>query len=728
MKIWPALLLAGLLSAAGVGGELDEATVVARWKAIEANAREIVRKLITWSYRDALQLVHEADLSSECFISLTSALRGLQELKSDVVKMLDASGKIPSGFTDGSLAELGDYDLCLRVSVHKGGRPTAERLFGGQYCSFTLDPPLPPRPPVIRNTEPVVDTSSFDNYTVVKEAVDLSWGLYTTRLRMGICVPDQCSPPEIDRMLQSVAGKLLLNTTLLSCEVDPGTPLNTYQIVAMAILGIFIAVVLTATACEMLVSYMQDRGICDEKPSESLKAFISLSLPKATRAVFNVGDSKSRLKVFNGMRILGVFWVVTFHTYIYPDIGTYQALRELQKNAVYLPFQFVNNAWLCVDMFFFISGFLIVYNHRKVSAKSNLFYIYTKGLIQRYWRLFPLALLVMLIVFLEPQFGSGPIWKEKIGIETRNCELRWWSLLGGFSNFFAVGDMCIVHFWYISADLQIYGLITALSLLSTRKPRLAVSLMATVVVGSMAAVGLHTYLSEYPPTIFIFSRDTQFALTMNRWVYLLPHTHVGPYVIGSLTAFVYERYRETKISKVHQCVLWAMALLFTSASLFGAAPWGLGDLPSTQVTLAYAATHRVAWALGLSWIVFACATGRGGLINSLLSWDALVPLGRLSYSIFLVHAYFVFFKAWTIRQRLESQHFQIMSSAVSNFVMATVAGYLVHVFLERPLVLAWDSAHKWAKKPAAHAADHAGAVSLAAVEQPSAAASTCQRV
>ncbi|KAH9360287.1 hypothetical protein HPB48_005739 [Haemaphysalis longicornis] len=200
----------------------------------------------------------------------------------DSETVVDASGKIPSGFSDGSLAELGDYDLCLRVSVHKGGRPSAERLFRGQYCSFTLDPPLPPRPPVIRNTEPLLDTSilgqlhgiesfvtpilmkSLFGVEVVKEAADLSWGLYTTRLRIGICVPDQCSAPEIDRILQS---------------------------------------------------------------GESLKAFISLSLPKATSAVFKVGDSKSRLKVFNGMRILGVFWVVTFHTYVYPDIGTYREYK-----------------------------------------------------------------------------------------------------------------------------------------------------------------------------------------------------------------------------------------------------------------------------------------------------------------------------------------------------------------------------------------------------------------
>ncbi|KAH7979088.1 hypothetical protein HPB49_008060 [Dermacentor silvarum] len=142
---------------------------------------------------------------------------------------------------------------------------------------------------------------------------------------------------------------------------------------------------------------------------ELLQSFFKLSLPRVTYKLFKVGNSNTSLKVLNGLRICGVFWVVTFHTYIYPDIGTYRALRELQKNAIYIPFQFINNAWLCVDMFFFI-------------------------------RLIPLAMLVMLILFLEPLFGSGPIWKEKINSEVRNCEIHWWSVLGGFSNFFHVDD------------------------------------------------------------------------------------------------------------------------------------------------------------------------------------------------------------------------------------------------------------------------------------------------
>ncbi|KAL3247271.1 hypothetical protein MRX96_057203 [Rhipicephalus microplus] len=672
---------------------------VDKWKAIESNAKSLVQKLISMSYREALPLIHEADLSSECFISLTSVLRGLQELNTDVVRLLDASGKIPSGFSDGSLAELGDYDLCIRLVAHKNTQTGArEKLFRGQYCSFTLDPPLPPRPPVIRNTEPIIDSSSFANTSVIKDTLDVSWGLYITRPRMGICVPDQCSPPEVGRILQAVSAKFLFGSTLLGCEVREVATLNHSQIASIVVLGLFVVTVLTATFFDIVLGYTKEKKISIEKSGEHLPSFLKLSLPRATSKLFKVGNSKTSLKVFNGLRICGVFWVVTFHTYVYPDIGTYRSLRELQKNAVYIPFQFVNNAWLCVDMFFFISGFLIVYNQRKIPAKISLCRYYVKSLIQRYWRLIPLAILVMLILFLEPLFGSGPIWKEKIDAQVHNCELRWWSVLGGFSNFFHVDDTCIVHYWYISADLQIYAAAVALSLLSIKKKRLSIMLMLFCLLASMAAVGVQTYLNEYPPTMFVFARDAKFALIMNRWVYLLPHTHVGPYFIGALTAFAYERYRESKIPVLLQLVLWALSLLFIGASLFAAAPWSMGDLPTLEVTLAYATTHRVAWALGLAWIVFACITGRGGVIDSLLSWDALVPLGKMSYSIYLVHAYFVFYKAWTIRQRIENHHFQIMSSAISNFMMATVAGYLVYVFLEQPLVFAWDLANTWTSR------------------------------
>lgn len=37
---------------------------------------------------------------------------------------------------------------------------------------------------------------------------------------------------------------------------------------------------------------------------------------------------------------------------------------------------------------------------------------------------------------------------------------------------------------------------------------------------------------------------------MNRWMYLEPHCHIGPYIVGSLTAFVYVKRGSMRIHPV----------------------------------------------------------------------------------------------------------------------------------------------------------------------------------
>ena len=63
----------------------------------------------------------------------------------------------------------------------------------------------------------------------------------------------------------------------------------------------------------------------------------------------------------------------------------------------------------------------------------------------------------------------------------------------------------------------------------------------------------------------------------------------------------------------------------------------------------YSSLSKPAWGLGLSWIVISCYYGYGGntnffrnihflgMINEFMSWNIWVPLGRLSYGIYLVH-------------------------------------------------------------------------------------------
>ncbi|GMT15296.1 hypothetical protein PFISCL1PPCAC_6593, partial [Pristionchus fissidentatus] len=51
----------------------------------------------------------------------------------------------------------------------------------------------------------------------------------------------------------------------------------------------------------------------------------------------------------------------------------------------------------------------------------------------------------------------------------------------------------------------------------------------------------------------------------------------------------------------------------------------------------YSALSRVAFGLGLTWIIISCWYGYGGPINKFMSWHIWVPFGRLTYCGYLIH-------------------------------------------------------------------------------------------
>ena len=58
---------------------------------------------------------------------------------------------------------------------------------------------------------------------------------------------------------------------------------------------------------------------------------------------------------------------------------------------------------------------------------------------------------------------------------------------------------------------------------------------------------------------------------------------------------------------------------------------------SMAANVIYGGFHRLAWSISIGWVIFACARGYGGWINTFLSWNAFKPLSRVSFIIYLVH-------------------------------------------------------------------------------------------
>ncbi|KAK2144916.1 hypothetical protein LSH36_720g00008 [Paralvinella palmiformis] len=113
----------------------------------------------------------------------------------------------------------------------------------------------------------------------------------------------------------------------------------------------------------------------------------------------------------------------------------------------------------------------------------------------------------------------------------------------------------------------------------------------------------------------------------------------GPYFVGIFLGYFLVKYEQKpNMNKIGVSFGWIICLtaICISVYLSYSFTYGSGQW-STEAIVAFLSIQRLMFAVGVAWIVFACCTGYGGFINSILSWVGWVPLARLSYTGYLVH-------------------------------------------------------------------------------------------
>ena len=82
---------------------------------------------------------------------------------------------------------------------------------------------------------------------------------------------------------------------------------------------------------------------------------------------------------------------------------------------------------------------------------------------------------------------------------------------------------------------------------------------------------------------------------------------------------------------------WIAATASGLAVLYGLYDHTTGNPMDVDTAAFYNAMNRPVWGAVVCWVIFACASGYGGPINTFLSWSWLLPLSRLCYSAYMVH-------------------------------------------------------------------------------------------
>ena len=120
------------------------------------------------------------------------------------------------------------------------------------------------------------------------------------------------------------------------------------------------------------------------------------------------------------------------------------------------------------------------------------------------------------------------------------------------------------------------------------------------------------------------------------------------YIVGLLLGHLLHITKGKKINipPAVNLLIWEAVLLLFFALVYAPYETDLEDLSSGKpiARIWYACSHLM-WGLCLSWLVFACCRGLGGIVNDFLTWPGWSVIAKISFMTYLVHMdiMFIFF-------------------------------------------------------------------------------------
>lgn len=363
--------------------------------------------------------------------------------------------------------------------------------------------------------------------------------LGSSSLTIGLCVPGSCSRHEVVALIDTFMKTSNISDSNMVCSNDPPNGqkgLTAGAIVTIIILSILGLVVLLGTIVDLYLMFKDsrvrrstvhvngnDQTNDNVKPGytslhitrhsgESTENLVEtpaqtsflaeFSALKNLRRIFTVEQKANResYPFLNGLRVLGLFWVIIGHSFLFGILYTNNVLDLLAWNRN-IAIEFIYSAEFSVDTFFVLSGFLTtilfvrqVEKEKRLSLRLMFLYY-----LHRYIRLTPTFILVVAIsINLTPYFGSGPLYPTQQGFEAPQCRSQyWWTSLVYIGNIVKPDYICVPVSWYLHNDMQFHWIapLCLIPFVIKRKPIAFITCTILILVGISSIAGL---LIRYP--------------------------------------------------------------------------------------------------------------------------------------------------------------------------------------------------------------------------------------
>ncbi|KAI1292044.1 Nose resistant to fluoxetine protein 6 [Halotydeus destructor] len=686
-------------------------------------------------FNETLHSVPSAAISVKCTLHIEQVLTGVTNNELWAIKMLDAIGKPTSGIMEAHLSFLGSYSECIETratatteqpsttdsSSSPSSSSSSSSSFSGKYCMAHVQLPNAALSALqkLSGLSPSVLTSAYP--------------------RIGLCLPSTCDQEEIQLLARTALSLVIENSTLSisNCYEQESSGFE-HDTAAHTVLGLFALIlipILIGTTYDMfrptrssnfnqnvsannnyrefssslktlqrartptgsVASLVTTTSRTSSKAGSSLvsslcvrQILVAFSVKRNADKILNTEDNPSSIGVLHGLRVLMMLWIIGGHSYSFAMQWLFfqnpNKMKAAPKNVVS---QIIANGTFSVDSFFFISGLLVslvgLRMMRRTKGKFNFVYFY----VHRYLRMTPLMMVIIgFSATLLRYAGDGPGWHESITVYDSWCRDNWWLNVFYMHNFVNRSNMCLSHSWYSAVDMQLYLIAPIIIIALYKKPKIGFTILGAILVGSMAITAFLTFTRHFPAVPYI--NDLVPQDIVNDYygaIYIKPYTRVGPYLVGMAFGFLlYTLDGNVHLTTTQSRIGWTAAITLNLAILFSMAPANMGYLPSDAMAALYSSTSRTLWATTLAWVTYACLAGRGGVINSFLSWKVWVPLSRLTYSAYLIHPIVMVSFYGSRQTTFEFSHFLMLYLTLGHLVLTYALSFILSTLIESPIV------------------------------------------
>uniref|UniRef100_A0A914W9K1 Nose resistant-to-fluoxetine protein N-terminal domain-containing protein n=1 Tax=Plectus sambesii TaxID=2011161 RepID=A0A914W9K1_9BILA len=591
-----------------------------------------------------------------------------------IISQLDACGKPGPGILRGNLQWMGAYQECININVPSPPASSRKYPYQGGYCraTFAINPSI-----LGRKKRSIIRAPDACSSVLL--------GGSGLTLNEDLCLPKRCANDhDATLILQSVTEGDNSSVCRVTCINPDANTLSWRGVVVVVVLCVTLTVALVGTAVDYCwYQHNKDHRLAKAVPIRMLLAF---SFYSNTVEIMAAKNRPGAIGAIHCIRVFSMVWVITGHVFG-AELFISNNVLDVQPIIKDFMSQVIANAYFSVDSFFFISGVLLSFmwfkdlkkNRKAVMSPSAwvMFYVH------RIVRLSPpYYMVIAFYTWVLPYFiKQAPLL---IGVGDSligSCPDNWWINFLYLTNIIDYQHQCYVISWYLATDMQIYIFAPIVLIPLAISPLIGFAVSALLFFLSAVASILTIYHFHMPPNSLSFPglvRDPQYTVDPSYYtfyVYDAPWIRFPVYLIGILLGYYLQtNRRKVTIPKVVNIFSWALSFAMMLTVVFGLYDYmGGAEIPLFWRAM-YTAFSKTAWGLSLAWIIFSCYYGYGGPINSFMSWNIWIPLGRLTYCAYLLHATVAAFVVATQKQPLHFSGF--LDHAIHQLLPTVVFSYL----------------------------------------------------